>query len=184
MRICVRGAVCAAVIWLFCLHLAKAQPYRYLTVDDFKGTPRTKTTTVAETNCYIDLHYSVSNKSGKYILRFNVGLVMNRDLSWINFASMESPGMLSYILKHEQGHYDICYFEQQELIREFSRSSYDKNYQQQVTDIFDRVHAKYDQLEKDYDEDTVHSINGTQQLSWNRYFERTLMAMNVYASRN
>jgi len=180
----VRGVAFAALICFLGLHPAKAQPYRYLTVDDFKGAPRTKTTTVAETNCYIDLHYSVSNKSGKYILKFNVGLIMNRDLSWINFASMESSGMLSYILKHEQGHYDICYFEQQELIREFSRRSYGENYQQQVTEIFDRIHAKYDQLERDYDEDTVHSINGTQQSSWNKYFERTLMAMNVYASRN
>jgi len=60
------------------------------------------------------------------------------------------------------------------LLRTFNRVRFDENYKSEVSDIFERVHAKYQQLNKDYDEDTDNSRNVVQQASWDKYFQRKL----------
>ena len=170
-------AVCTAVVFIFSLFAAKAQSYHYLTVNDFLGTPDHSSNTIAYTHCYIDLKYDVSKKRGYYELSFYVTLEMNKEKSWIDRSRITSHAMLEEILKHEQGHYAIAYFEQQELLREFSRTHFGEDYQRVVKAIFDRIHEKYRQLTIDYDEDTNHSMNRVQQASWDKYFEKRLAYM-------
>jgi hypothetical protein len=174
----VKAAV-AAALFLIGLPIAWAQQQycRQLTVSDFQGVPNHNTTTIALTSCYIDLKYDVHARNGYYQLTFNVNLEMNKERSWIDRSRITSPEMLAYILKHEQGHYIINYFEQQELLREFSRTRFGADYETAVKEIFDRIQAKYLQLNTDYDEDTDHSQNRIQQASWDKYFHRRLEYM-------
>jgi hypothetical protein len=169
----------AVILFLISLPIAQAQqqPYRQLTVADFQGIPGHNTTTIAITYCYIDLKYDVHARNGYYQLTFYVTLEMNKEQSWMDRSRITSPEMLSYILKHEQGHYTISYFEQQELLREFSRTRFGANYETAVKEIFDRINAKYLQLNTDYDEDTDHSQNHIQQASWDKYFHSRLEYM-------
>jgi hypothetical protein len=167
-----------AVMFLLGLSAAKAQqPYRQLTIEDFEGYPQHNSSTIAYTHCWIDLKYDVHARKGYYQLAFYVTVEVDKDKSWIDRSRITSPEMLARILKHEQGHYTIAYFEQQELLREFSRTRFGDNYEAAVKDIFNRIHAKYIQLNTDYDEDTNHSQNWVQQVSWDKYFHKRLEYM-------
>ena len=92
-------------------------------------------------------------------------------------SSITSSEMLAEVLKHEQGHYIIAYLEQQELLREVAKTVFGSDYQYRAQEIFDRIDAKYKQLNQDYDEDTGHMANRVQQISWDKYFQKKLEYM-------
>lgn len=92
-------------------------------------------------------------------------------------GNITSSEMLSEVLKHEQGHYIIAYLEQQELLREVGKMVFGSNYQYEAQQIFDRIDAKYKQLNQDYDKDTQHMTNRVQQNSWDKYFQKKLEYM-------
>jgi hypothetical protein len=50
-------------------------------------------------------------------------------------------------------------------------------YRTEAMNLFDRIDAKYRQLNIDYDEDTEHSVNKQQQHSWDVYFAKRLEFM-------
>jgi hypothetical protein len=169
------GRFIGFAILLFFITAAYAQPYHTLTVDDFRGAPRTNNgEVVAYTNCSIDFRYEARRERDYYKLNFNIELTVNTDKSWMDKRRVTSQEMLAEILKHEQGHYIIAYMEQQELLREVSRTVFRGNYQYAAANIFNRVDAKYKQLNLDYDEDTQHMINRQQQQSWDAYFKKRL----------
>jgi len=67
-----------------------------------------------------------------------------------------------------------AYMEQQELLRAVAKTVFYADYQSQAAAIFNRIDAKYKQLNHDYDEDTQHMINRPQQQSWDAYFKKRL----------
>lgn len=160
-----------------CKVVVHAQPYRLLTVNDFGASPHRNSGVIAYTNCSIDFKYEAYKKNGYYQLNFNISLKVNRDRSWIDRSNVTSSDMLAEILKHEQGHYIIAYLEQQELFREVGKTVFGADYQYRAQEIFDRIDAKYKQLNQDYDEDTQHMTNRVQQNSWDKYFRKKLEYM-------
>jgi hypothetical protein len=165
------------LLLLFCT-TAFGQPYRKLTVNDFRGEPNTKAgPVVAYTNCSIEFSYVAKREHDYYILTFDIHLTMNSNESWMDKSRITSPAMMAEILKHEQGHYNIAYMEQQELLRVLSHTVFYSNYEAVAKNIFNRVDAKYRQLNLDYDEDTQHSTNRVQQQSWDAYFKKKLEFM-------
>jgi hypothetical protein len=173
------GLICAVGLCLPAFQKASAQSeYKKLTPDDFQGTPRTKGDgVVAYTNCTIDFHYEAHPKGNYYVLNFNIKVTMNKNRSWLNRSMIRSQAQMAQILRHEQGHYTVAYMEQQELLRTVGKTVFYSNYQQQAQAIFDRIDAKYKQLNLDYDTDTEHMVNHVQQASWNTYFDRKLAYM-------
>lgn len=99
---------------------------------------------------------------------------MNNYKSWLDRSRIINSEQLSEILKHEQGHYNIAYLEQQEVLRTLSRTRFTANYRQEAMDIFDRIDARYKQLNQDYEEDTQNMVNRQQQHSWDVYFAKRL----------
>ena len=85
--------------------------------------------------------------------------------------------MLKEILEHEQGHYLIAWMEQQELQRTVGKTVFHEDYQFVAQNIFDRIDAKYKQLNIDYDLDTQHMVNRVQQQSWDAYFKKRIAFM-------
>jgi hypothetical protein len=177
MKINIGRILCVLIIGLGSIRMASAQPYQQLTIDDFEGAPRSHIGVIAYTNCTIDFRYQAFRKNGYYLLDFDIKLMMNRDKSWMDKSRVTSPEMLAEILKHEQGHYIIAYLEQHELLREVGKTRFGADYQQRAQEIFDRIDAKYKQLNLDYDEDTAHMTNREQQHSWDVYFSRKLEFM-------
>ncbi|MEO7211728.1 DUF922 domain-containing protein [Mucilaginibacter sp.] len=155
-----------------------AQPFRQLTAGDFQGYPRANNRgVVAYTNCTIDFRFQASRGDDEYRLHFTVRLNMNSDRSWIDRSRIISQQSLAEILKHEQGHYNIAYLEQQEVLREVNRTRFSANYQNEAMAIFNRIDAKYKQLNIDYDDDTEHSTNKQQQHSWDVHFAKRIANM-------
>jgi hypothetical protein len=174
MKIRFARLIYSVVLWLS-FTVAYAQPYHKLTVGDFHGNPNTNNTgVIAYTNCSIEFSYTAHREKDYYILNFVIKLNMNNDKSWMNKSKVTSSEILTEILKHEQGHYNIAYMEQQELLRAVSRTVFHEDYQHVAKNIFNRIDAKYQQLNHDYDEDTAHMTNREQQHSWDAYFKKRL----------
>ncbi|HEY4326730.1 MAG TPA: hypothetical protein VGN20_22280 [Mucilaginibacter sp.] len=165
--------ICFAALWLFSVSEARCQSFHQLTIDDFQGIPN-KQGIIAYTNCTIDFHYEAHRERNYYRLDFDIRLILNNNRSWMDKRKVTSDEMLDEILRHEQGHYLIAYLEQQELLRTVSKTVFYSDYQYVAKNIFDRVDAKYKQLNYNYDEDTQHMLNKTQQQSWNAYFKKRL----------
>ncbi|RYU89583.1 DUF922 domain-containing protein [Mucilaginibacter terrigena] len=171
-------AFCASALLCFTLTTAWAQPHRFLTVNDFQGAPRPNGRgVIAYTNCTIDFKYQASRSGGNYIIHANVRLFMNNYKSWIDRSRITSAEQLAEILKHEQGHYTIAYLEQQEVLRAIERTRFTANYTNEAMNLFNRIDAKYKQLNQDYDEDTQNMRNRQQQHSWDIYFAKRLQYM-------
>ena len=165
-------------VFVFAGFTALAQPYRVLTVNDFRGVPNSYNgEVVAYTNCSIDFKYQAHREQDYYILNFNINLTLNSNKSWMDKRRITSQAQLAEVLKHEQGHYIIAYMEQEELLRAVSKTVFRADYQYQASNIFNRIDAKYKQLNLDYDEDTQHMVNRVQQQSWDAYFKKRLEYM-------
>lgn len=157
---------------------AQQHDYHQLTIDDFQGIPRSNgTDVIAYTNCTIDFHYEATPRNGFYLLNFRITMQMNHNRSWMDKSRVNSHRQLAEILRHEQGHYAIAYMEQQELLRTVGRTVFRGDYQRVAQEIFDRIDAKYKQLNCDYDMDTRHMVDRIQQKSWNTYFDKQLAYM-------
>jgi len=170
----------AAGLWLCVNNLASAQDgYHLLTVEDFRGSPQaTSNNTVAHTKCTIDFHYEGTGQGDNFKVNFEVSLTVDRQRSWIDMKRVTDNKQLARILSHEQGHYTISYMEQQELLRMVNRTRFDENYYRlQASDLFSRIHAKYQQLNANYDLDTQNMRNQIQQHSWDVYFQKRLLYM-------
>ena len=168
-------AICAVVLFFSAFQMVSAQAYHQLTVNDFQGIPRSiSEDVVAHTHCTIDYRYVANGVDGRYRLNFTIRAVMDRERSWIKMDRVTSQVMLAEIIKHEQGHYAICYLEQQELLRTVGRTMFDADYRREAQTILDRIDAKYKQLNQDYDLDTEHMLNKVQQTSWNDYFDKKI----------
>jgi hypothetical protein len=167
--------VCVFAILLAAGECSAQSAYHQLTVADFQGVPPYNSGgVIAYTNCSIDFRYQAQHQRNYYRLYFNIQLRLNTNKSWIDKSKVTDDQMLAEILRHEQGHYTIAYMEQQELLRAVSKTVFQADYQQVAANIFNRIDAKYKQLNYDYDEDTGHMTNRAQQLSWNAYFKKRL----------
>lgn len=180
MKVCFVRMIGAMCLLLCARDFAFAQNdgYRRLTADDFMGVPQVGgNNAIAYTNCSIHFRYQAYRENGSYRLVFDVPLVMNREKSWMDKTRITSQKMLAEVLKHEQGHYNIAYMEQQEILREAARTRFDYNYQAEASALFNRIHAKYQVLNANYDADTRHMVDANQQHSWDVYFQRKLAYM-------
>lgn len=168
----------SAALCFFFVTAVSAQSYHKLTLSDFRGAPRgSGDGTIAFTNTLIDYNYIPSWHQGYYRLDFTIKLEVNKEESWIDKAKIKSPELLAEILKHEQGHYNIAYMEQQELLRVVGRTVFHEDYLVQAKSILRRIDAKYKQLNQSYDDDTNHMLNKVQQQSWDAYFKKQLEYM-------
>jgi len=177
----------AVAICLLCSNVVvKAQSYRQLTADDFTGDiPPGSGFYVAHTSCNVYMNYNVNNSRSNYRLKFDIQLKLNRERSWLNRKVANTPEAMAQVLRHEQGHYQIAYLMQQEMIRELNAYHYTGDYQRQASAIFKRIDDKYRVMNEDYDEDTQHMQNRKQQAAWVHFLDRELtrfssLAVNSY----
>lgn len=167
-----------AAMGIVCLLLTKtnsveAQPYKQLTVSDFRGTPRSNA--IAHTKCSINFRYEAVGRGNNFRLVFDVRLAVDPYRSWIDIKRVSSRQQLDRILNHEQGHYIISYMEQQEILRQANRVQFDpNNYKYQANELFNRIHAKYQELNRNYDAGTQNMRDEEQQHSWDVYFQKRL----------
>ncbi|MGF7079247.1 DUF922 domain-containing protein [Mucilaginibacter sp. UYCu711] len=180
MRVRFTGVIGVAALILCLNNWVLAQgSYRQLTAADFGGIPNPgDNNAIAHTKCSINFHYEGAGQGDRFKLIADVRLTVDHQRSWIDMKQVTDKKHLARILSHEQGHYTISYMEQQELLRMINRTRFDENYyRSQANDLFNRIHAKYQELNANYDVDTQNMRDATQQHSWDVYFQKRLMYM-------
>ena len=149
----------------------KWQETRKLTWDDFKAEPIKMGNTAAMTTTKLGFSYNIAN--GK--VTYNIDCRFDKNRSW---------GLVKndWILKHEQGHFDISEIFARRLNKavneyQFSRTSFQKDLDNIYKSIVDEK-EKFQQL---YDNETDYSRNKDKQEEWFERIDAELKQHKVWA---
>ena len=144
---------------------------RKLTWSDFKGTPNPSSTNAALTNSSITVEFGYNNKG----LTHSIKCRFNKSLSWVRVKN-------DYILKHEQGHFDIAEIHARLLHRALLQYTFNsQTVGDDVNKIYGSVMEQHVQMQKSYDLQTNHSLDSTQQKVWNNKIASKLDEYEKYA---
>lgn len=144
---------------------------RKLKWEDFKGTPNPTSTNAALTNSSITVEFGYNQKG----LTHSIKCRFNKSLSWGRIKN-------DYILKHEQGHFDIAEIHARLLHKSL------KNYEFNAATVSNDVNRIYQDIinrhvdtQKQYDLQTNHSIDSASQRIWDTRIEKMLDDNSKYA---
>ena len=101
-----------------------------------------------------------------------------------NFSKIKSWGILktSYILAHEQGHFDITEIYSRILHRELQGYKFNRRtFRQDVNEIYDRVVKEKEAFQLMYDGQTDHSRNKKVQQEWLDKIQQLLTETEPYS---
>ena len=140
--------------------------------DDFQGPPGENTWFLAEIYWYVSYDLKVLETTNKFKIEVVANCQINKARSWVKSKYDE-------LLEHEQGHYNIGYlcalmFQKRVKMTRFMRN----NYQEDVRRMFNDTMREYCQMEKEYDEETNHMIDGEMQVKWNEDLIQKLKEFN------
>lgn len=144
---------------------------RPLTWEDFMCEPKRNTDAVALTSTALGIAYNASNGKLHYEIT-------------CNFSKIKSWGILktSYILAHEQGHFDITEIYSRILHRELQGYKFNRRtFRQDVNEIYDRVVKEKEAFQLMYDGQTDHSRNKKVQQEWLDKIQQLLTETEPYS---
>jgi hypothetical protein len=146
---------------------------RKLTIEDFKGKPDRLSNAGGATYSGIGLDYSIAIKDFILQIEIRATCVFHKDRSWLlNFAKRNA-----YILKHEQLHFDICYWQTLEFIEELKLKSYSlDNLKPIVEKAYKEKFKAYEKLQEQYDDESDHGLVEKEQEKWNNLVREKLGA--------
>ena len=127
-------------------------PSRKLSWADYKARPNPDSDAAASTTTYLGINYNITSRSFSYKI-------------YSRFSKTRSWGLhkTAYILSHEQGHFDIAEIFARKLHEyEFNKKTYNKDLEK----IYRDVTKEKEDTQNQYDKETNHSINKTEQLLW------------------
>ena len=147
----------------------KWQEDRKLTWDDFKAAPLKIGNTAAMTTTHLGFSYNISN--GK--ITYKIDCRFEKNKSW---------GLIKneWILKHEQGHFDIAEIFARQLNKLTNEYQFNKNsFQRDLDAIYKSVVVEKEKFQQQYDDETDYSRIKTKQEEWLKKIEAEL---NQYRS--
>lgn len=146
-------------------------PGRKLTWTDFKGTPNPSSPNAALTNSSINVEFGFNGKGMTHSIKCR----FNKSLSWGRIRN-------DYILKHEQGHFDIAEIHARLLHKALLDYSFNaRTVNDDVTKIYNGVIDAHVKFQKSYDLETNHSIDTAQQVIWNGKIDSLLGELKPFA---
>jgi hypothetical protein len=151
---------------------------RPLTWDDFKGTPDYNSVGGAVTSSGFAFNANMNMNANTVYLNVNVFAFFSKKHSW------KKPNINSdYHLLHEQHHFDITRICAQKFYDELLKANFTlNNYNELMTSIFNKAFDENNELQKQYDSETNHSINTKAQLEWNDRIEKAVKKLPVAAN--
>ena len=144
---------------------------RKLTWADYKGNPDAESDAAASTTSYLAIDYNIRSTSFSYKIESR-------------FSKTRSWGLhkTDYILRHEQGHFDIAEVFARKLHKKMSEYKFNRRtYQKDLKKIYDEVTQEKQEIQNSYDEETNHSINKKKQAEWLGRIEEMLEEYEEYA---
>lgn len=151
--------------------LIKWNENRKLTWADFKAEPLKMDSTVAITSTHLGFSYNVAN--GK--ITYKIDCWFDKNKSWGRVKN-------DWILKHEQGHFDIAEIFARQLNKSVSEYQYNKTtFQKDLNAIYKSVIDGKEKFQQQYDHETDHSRNKTKQEEWFKKIESELKQNKSWA---
>lgn len=147
---------------------------RKLKWEDFKAVPQKIGDVAALTATHLGFSYNVVN--GK--ITYTIECKFEKNRSW---------GMVknSWILNHEQGHFDIAEIYSRKLFKAISAYQFNKStFQKDLDNIYKNIVNEKDQYQQLYDLETNYSRNKLQQEEWLKKINNELIALNSWANYN
>ena len=142
----------------------KWQDSRKLTWEDFKAAPLKIGNTAAMTTTHLGFSYNISN--GK--ITYKIDCRFEKNKSW---------GLVKneWILKHEQGHFDIAEIFARQLNKLVNEYQFNKSsFQNDLDAIYKSVVAEKEKFQQQYDDETDYSRIKTKQEEWLKKIEAEL----------
>jgi len=144
---------------------------RKLTWEDFKAAPLKMGSTAAMTTTHLGFSYNFAN--GKITYKIDCQFEKNR--SW---------GLVKndWILKHEQGHFDIAEIYARKLNKIIKAYTFRAaTAQKEVPAIYQKIMNDLSAMQNQYDSDTDFSRDKEQQAAWTEKINRELYKLNEFA---
>lgn len=129
---------------------------RRLTWADYKASPNPQSDAAASTTTYLGIDYNITSTSFSFKI-------------YSRFSKTRSWGLhkTSYILSHEQGHFDIAEIFARKLNKKMSEYKFNKKtYEKDLKKIYEDVTKEKVETQNQYDKETDHSINKEEQTKW------------------
>ncbi len=151
---------------------------RSLTWKDFKGKPDENFFGGAVTASGFAFDSQMNFDGTNIYLNIGVFTFFTKNDSW------RKPEINSeYHLLHEQHHFDITKIGSEKFIAGLRKAHFTKdNYNKLVASIFDKVYKENEDLQEQYDKETMHSINVDKQNEWNEKIATEIIKLKETAS--
>ena len=144
---------------------------RKLTWDDFKAPPQKIGNTAAMTTTHLGFSYNVKNGSVSYLID-------------CRFEKNKSWGLVKndWILKHEQGHFDIAEIFARKLYKAINEYQFNKmSFQKDLDAIYRSIVSEKEKFQQQYDDETDYSRNKPNQEDWFKKIEKALKEHKSWA---
>jgi predicted secreted Zn-dependent protease len=149
----------------------KWQEDRKLTWNDFRAEPLKMGSTAAMTTTHLGFSYNVSN--GKVTYKIDCRFEKNK--SWVLVKN-------DWILKHEQGHFDIAEIFARKLNQLTAEYQFNRNsFQKDLDVIYKSVVDEKERFQQQYDDETDYSRNKNNQEEWFKKIESELKQSKTWA---
>ncbi|GEO08072.1 DUF922 domain-containing protein [Segetibacter aerophilus] len=133
---------------------------------DFAGPVNDTSVFDAESFAEVKFTYTFKSPTDFY---FDVFANFHKNLSWYKKEYQSEA-----LLKHEQLHFDIAGLYSKRLKAAFDNYQYSNNYKNEIQQIFNEKKIEYHLMQKQYDEETNHSLNKERQKDWEKYIHEQL----------
>lgn len=152
-------------------NLIEWSPSRKLTWNDFQGKPDPDSPNAALTNSSINVEFGYNNKGLKHSIKCR----FNKLLSWGKIKN-------DYILKHEQGHFDIAETHARILNKQLTEYTFNsQTVGDDINKIYNSVMKLHVVMQKQYDEETNHSLVVEKQTEWDSKISSMLKEYHAFA---
>ncbi|HET8804280.1 MAG TPA: DUF922 domain-containing protein [Aequorivita sp.] len=145
------------------------QENQKLTWDDFRGKPLRSASFVASTNTGISFQYSYSNRNGDMTVEYSVESFFSPEGSWYIPERVNS-----YILNHEQAHFDISELHARMLRKNLEGKTFSKKIKSEIESIYQQVEQKRRAMQTKFDAETDHSRKEAKEIFWQKYIANQL----------
>lgn len=153
--------ICISTILAYGQESIRWNESRQLIWDDFTGT--VNDTSRYDAECFAEIRYNYKVYSNS-TFEFEVFASFDKNSSWSR-KEMQTRALL----KHEQLHFNIAQLFAEKLKKEFESCSYTVVYNSQILGLFNQTKLQYQAMQRQYDEETNHSLNKEKQKQWDDF---------------
>ncbi|MDI3322220.1 DUF922 domain-containing protein [Pinibacter soli] len=166
-------------ILLLSLSFAKAQSgnlirwnaVKKITIEDFRAPIESSYTNAALTNTSIKMDMGY-NSSG---FTYKINCFFDKSKSWMRVKN-------GYVLAHEQVHFDISELYARKLNKAMKEYKFNqKTVGTDLPEIYQRIMTEHEQVQKQYDSETDHSLIKDAQQRWSQKISEGLKEYSAYA---